>query len=348
MKTVDEIYAELKSSFESSAGIELKDGGDMALRFHALSVQLHDLWCRADFVSRQSSVRTATGEYLDFFAATAGLTRKPPVKAKGKIAFYRKSPTTLPITVPAGVVCKAADGREYITTSSGTIAPSVMSCVVNAEAVEPGEAGNIGVGAISEMELNPAGVWKCSNTYSFSGGRDTECDDELRARIMQVRRSGLTAANAEYYKALALEVPGVAAVSVKPRVNGRGSVGVAVCDAFYNAKAELLAEVQRKINEQREICVDCSVTAAREVDIDLDIYVHICDGFSYNDIRSAVIREISSFFSPQLIGQNVEMSAIRNRIMLLDGVSRCSISSPDAELGWNEVGVLGVYTINEA
>ena len=73
MKTMEEIYRELLSSFGTYTGLEPREGTDLSARMYALAAQIYSLYIQADWVARQAFPQTAEGEYLDLHAQLRGL-----------------------------------------------------------------------------------------------------------------------------------------------------------------------------------------------------------------------------------------------------------------------------------
>ena len=62
MKTVEEIYQEMRACFAEQTGMEAGEGGDLSARMVALAAQVYALYIQADWVARQAFPQTAEGE----------------------------------------------------------------------------------------------------------------------------------------------------------------------------------------------------------------------------------------------------------------------------------------------
>lgn len=155
MITIDEIYSNLKESFEERSGLTMDDGGDMALRFYALAAELVSLWAQSDYVNRQCFPQTASGEILDRHAALRGLTRGGAVKAHGTIRFSISSPRTNDLFIPQGVRCMTMAQTEFITTESGYLVAGDTYCDLPAEAIYVGKSGNAGANEVNIIQNAP-------------------------------------------------------------------------------------------------------------------------------------------------------------------------------------------------
>ena len=73
MRSIDDIYNEMASDYESRCSVVLRDGGDMSLRMRAFAAQVFALESQLEFSRRQAFPQTAQGEYLDLHAGIRGL-----------------------------------------------------------------------------------------------------------------------------------------------------------------------------------------------------------------------------------------------------------------------------------
>ena len=87
MRTVEEIYQEMRACFAQKTGMELHEGCDLSVRLYALAAQVYALEVQADWACRQAFPQTAQGEYLDRHAQLRGLERKEAVPAEGTVRF---------------------------------------------------------------------------------------------------------------------------------------------------------------------------------------------------------------------------------------------------------------------
>lgn len=348
MKKLEEIYAQLKSSFEESSGVMLNDGGDMALRFRALAAQLVSLWAQTEFVSRQCFPQTATGEYLDDHAALRGLTRAGAEKAYGVIRFMIGTVRSDDLTVPEGTVCITDEGTEFVTVAAGHIFAGNRYCDVNAQAAAPGSGGNVPAGSIVHMIAPPTGIEACTNNVAFTGGGDGESDDELRTRVLAGYRSLQNGGNAAYYRSVAMNVGGVAAVNVVPRARGRGTVNVVVASEAGVPSEQLVAEVSAAMEARREICVDVDVSAAAAVNVDVELQVETADGFDGDAVHAAVESALGALCGGANMGHDLLVADIANAVYNTPGVKRYNIVMPteDIAVDASHVPVLSTVEIS--
>lgn len=87
MRSVEEIYQKLLTSYAERAGFVPHEGCDLAVRLWSAAAQLQALDAQTDWVLDQSFPQTAQGIYLDYHGELRGLTRNPAEKAVGTLRF---------------------------------------------------------------------------------------------------------------------------------------------------------------------------------------------------------------------------------------------------------------------
>lgn len=332
MKTIDEIYNELKTAFSAETGIALNDGGDMALRFRAFAAQLASLQAQADYVERQCFPQTAVGEALDTHALQRGLSRKPAANASGTIRFSLNAPVQSDIFIPEGTRCITAEEIEFEVTEDGTVSAGSTFCDVPARAVAAGKSGNVSENTVVFMELAPVGICDCTNPAPFSGGCDAESDESLRARVLDSFYNTANSGNAAYYRNLALSVEGVAAVSVQPRHRGRGTVDITVAGENGAPAPQVLARVSHLMNARREICVDIDVANPIIHGVNVDIELNVNENFDYAAVSARVEAAIRGYFTGKRLGKGVKRAEIGSLIFGIEGIDNYTINAPAYDL----------------
>ncbi|KQN00576.1 baseplate J/gp47 family protein [Sphingomonas sp. Leaf25] len=172
-----------------------------------------------DWIALNSVPFTATGEYLEGWAALRGVTRRPATNAKGAARF----PATNGSQVPAGTIVNRIDGVQYVATANAIAADGAV--VVPIESVEPGTGGNAAGGAAMMLAAGISGV-SVNGTVStlIGGGADIEEDGDLRSRMLAAYASPPQGGSITDYPAWALTVPGVTRCWIKPSAMGPGTI----------------------------------------------------------------------------------------------------------------------------
>lgn len=349
MKSTEEIYQEMCAEFKKKSGVELNDGGDMAVRFYAAAAQIYSLYLYGEWVKKQSFPQFAIGEYLDLQAQMRGLERNDAVKAEGKIRFSIGTALEYDLPIENGTVCTTASGTNFITAEDAEIKAGELYCDVPAKAENAGSVGNVASGTIRFMTVAPVGVSSCNNPERFTGGMDKESDESLRKRVVSSYNKLPNGANKAYYEKEVLGVDGVVAVSVMPKVRGLGTVDIIISGASGMPTEKLIGEVNELIQNKREICVDISVSAPEKIEADITVAVEPESGYEFDEVKNAVDDAVSGYFDGKLLGKNVLLAKIGNIIYGVKGVKNYKITSPtaDVEANEDELPVIGTLTIDE-
>lgn len=149
---------------------------------------------------RAGYIETAEGQALTRRCRDIGIERRPAVPATGVIEFTRDSAATQDYVIPSGTVVQTegTDPVRFETLTTATIAQGETAATATIEAVQGGELGNVGPGAITVMPSPPAGVQGVTNPVATGdpsetdtrgqplvAGRDREGDETLRERALQ-------------------------------------------------------------------------------------------------------------------------------------------------------------------
>ncbi|EDA9944816.1 hypothetical protein A6J17_05580 [Salmonella enterica] len=138
-------------------------------------------------VLRNLFLMTASGPFVDLFAAALRLTRKDATRATGNITFIKASPDTS-VTVPAGTVIQTEriNGVIYAvkTTQQVVIPAGTAQARVSATATDSGTAFNLAPGYYQILPEAVDGIAAVRNDDNWltTPGSDQESDDELKDR----------------------------------------------------------------------------------------------------------------------------------------------------------------------
>jgi len=223
--TLSELIAQGQTDVASRLGTPalLRFSPEAAFAY-AFAGMAHGLYGYLDWISRQSVPFTATDEFLEAWAAVAGVFRKPAVAAAGTATFNG----TVGAILPAGITARSADGRTFVVTAGGAIGGG-GTVTVAIEATAAGADGNLDVAA--PLVLNTAVTGVGANgavAAAVVGGADMEKDEPLRTRMLQAFAAPPQGGSATDYRNWALAVPGVTRAWVAPNGAGAGTVVVYV------------------------------------------------------------------------------------------------------------------------
>ena len=347
--TVEELYGQMVDTFQRETGLALAGDGDMAVRLYAVAAQLYALYVQADWVGRQCFPQTAQGDYLDKHAQLRGLERRAATAAVGVLSFETDHPPEADLSIPEGTVCMTAAQVRFETTEAGVLKAGQTSAQVRARAVEPGAAGNAAAGTVRAMAVAPVGVAACTNPVPFTGGREEEGDEELRARILATYQQLPNGTNGAYYAQEALTVEGVTAVRVLPKNRGMGTVDVIIAGVEGLPGEELLRQVQERLEQKREIAVDVAVLAPEPVAVRLILSVKPKPGLLPGPVIARVQEAMETWFDGSMLGRDLLLAQIGQRIYQVEGVDNYRIEGPanDVVVAENQLPVLESVSVEE-
>lgn len=336
-------------TFQTETGSTPSGTSDLAVRLYAVAAQVHALYIQGEWVARQCFPQTAEGEYLDLHAALRGVERREAARAQGLIAFAVSGTAQTALTIPAGTVCLTAGLVRFETLEEGAIQIGETQVLIPAQAVEPGEGGNVAAGTIRSMAVVPVGVNTCHNPQAFTGGSDEEDDESLRARVLETYRRLPNGANAAYYQQEAMSFEEVAAASVLSRARGVGTVDVVVSTAQGLPGEELLEELRAHFEARREIAVDVQVRAPEARAVDVNVAVSPAEGYSAEEAKAAARTAVEGWFDGKRLGQSVLRAELSSRIFAADAVANCILTAPveDVVLDADELPRLGQVTVTD-
>ena len=349
MRTVEAIYEALRAACEERCGCVIGDSCDMAVRLYAAAAQIQALEVQAEWVARQSFPQTAEGEMLDRHAEMRGITRLGAERAEGVLRFSVSQAATTDLAIPAGSVCLTRSGEAFGTTEEGVLKAGELSVDIPARAVEAGAAGNVATGRIALMSPYPTGIQRCTNPAAFAGGRDSEDDGSLRARVLESFRRLPNGANAAFYEAAALGHSGVAAAKAVGRARGTGTVNVYLTSPAGMPSQALLTEVEADLAERREIAVEVKVLAPAAATVNVAAAVKPEAERSFAEVKPAVEEAVRQHFTGALLGKGVLLAELGSLIYQVEGVANCRLTAPTADLAAaaTVLPVLGTVTITE-
>lgn len=349
MKEAAQIYEQMLQVFEEKTGFRMEDTADLAVRLYAAAAQIETLYAYADWALVQSFPQTATGKYLDYHAELRGIKRQAGKTAAGTLRFRIDAALLEDLPVPAGTVCTTAGLVRFVTTEDGVIEAGNLYTDVPAEAEQPGAAGNVSSGSIIWMTKAPTGVAGVTNPSAFTGGGGEEDDAALRERVLDSFIRLPNGANAAFYELRALSHPGVGAVTVIPRYQGIGTVGVVAATTSGEEDAALIAEIQQDLDAVREIAVDVTVMAPTVETIDVTLELRPKGGVTFAQAKQAVKTVMEGYFTGKLLGKSVYLAALGSVIYETGLIENYAILKPTADLAGEKTVLprLGTLTITE-
>lgn len=231
-------------------------------------------WDLAYQTALKLDVDNLTGSELDTFVSErTGLDRKRSTKSKGKITIVQGNGSIL-----KGDLFATIEGIQFIATESKEVH---SGDVVQVESVIGGADMNVGINEITEMPITLQGIYKVTNTEAFTGGYDTETDNDYRNRYYTKLRTPVNGVNANQYVLWAESVDGVGKARCIPIWNGINTVKVVLIgNDFKPASDDLVQRVQTYIDPNKNgdgsgvatIGAVTTVVKATQQSCNIDIY----------------------------------------------------------------------------
>lgn len=179
-----------------------------------------------DWIALEAVPFTATGEYLEAWAALIGIYRKDASSATGQAQFTGSVAGTF---VPAGTQLTRQDATPYTSTADATVDATGVLLVPIAAAIT-GAVTNCDAGTPINFPTPIGGINNNGTiiTPGCTGGADQELDSDFRNRMLVKYAQPPQGGAASDYVDWALEVPGCTRAWVQPNGEGYGSVTVRV------------------------------------------------------------------------------------------------------------------------
>lgn len=194
----------------------------------APSQQVADLYAQLKSISRLQSLFSASGSDLNRLGLNFGASRASGAYANG-VAVFTTNNMDIDILIVRGTIITARNGVNYKTLEDFVMKSDtsnvyranatrlrtsldlasitdVFAIEITVQALTFGLSGNIGRFSITSH--NTDGISNVTNLTSFSGGSNSESDDEYRTRILSVFAGSNTGTALGYETAIGI-VPGV-------------------------------------------------------------------------------------------------------------------------------------------
>jgi uncharacterized phage protein gp47/JayE len=179
-----------------------------------------------DWIALQAVPWTATGEFLDGWAALKNVYREAATKTVGTVTFAGSQAN---IPIPAGTsITRQSDGVLFVTTNNVSTGTS-LTATPTIQAVTAGSAGNFDPNTVFVL-TSPIQYMLAQSTASTQtkAGTDQELDDSLRTRMLAAYAAPPQGGDRQDYIEWALAVPGVTRAWIAPGGMGAGTVNLFV------------------------------------------------------------------------------------------------------------------------
>ncbi|HEX7088721.1 MAG TPA: baseplate J/gp47 family protein [Longimicrobiales bacterium] len=293
---------------------------------------------RMDEVVAAAHPLWAWESYLDDHAEVQDVQRLPAEYASGVVTFSGPVGTVIPSGTPVGVEPPTpdADAPEYEVTVGGVVgAGGTVDLPIRA--TEPGSAGNVAPLAITALLSQDAGLAGVSvvNADQTIGGEDTETDEALRERLLEVYGGEPGGWNVRLYKIVSRAYSAaIGRVTVVPLWDGPNTVKVIITDrAGQPLPAELVTGLQNfldpvagKGHGQVTIGAQVTVETAAALNIVVAGTVEFEAGYSWDGyggtvaLGDAITDAVEAYVESVESGGEVVIKQVEGRVTSIPGV----------------------------
>ena len=324
-------------------------------------------------VIKETYIKTASGEFLDYRAIEHGTSRYPATQteAKAKVLNDKKEPLD---NVQIGDKFASIGDSPifYVVTKIN----SDLTIELTAETA--GSSANSYIGQVLPVTPNDLLSW-AEITEITAPARDVESDDHLRARLLSSQSWIAYGGNVADYLDMTSKIDEVGAAQIYPTWNGGGTVKVVILNNdLMPASASLVQKVKNTLDPEDKqaegyglapIDHSVTVTAPEKLIVNIDISVKLDDTKVTRYVKDSITKAVEGYFQSlredwadinQKLGrgyqETIYRSKILSQVMLTEGVVNAKLPSlngkdADIDLIFNneksQLPVVGTVTINE-
>ena len=324
-------------------------------------------------VIKETYIKTASGEFLDYRAIEHGTSRYPATQteAKAKVLNDKKEPLD-----------NVQIGDKFASIGDSPIFYAVTKInsdlTIELTAETAGSSANSYIGQILPVTPNDLLSW-AEITEITVPARDVESDDHLRARLLSSQSWIASGGNVADYLDMTSKIDEVGAAQIYPTWNGGGTVKVVILNNdLMPASASLVQKVKNTLDPEDKqaegyglapIDHAVTVTAPEILKVDVSIQLQLTNQANKVAVEKGIKDMLNELFSElrkdwntinATVGRGYSLSIYRSRIlskiMLIDGVADSQFPKLNGEdkdihlIFSNEVSqlpILGEVTISE-
>lgn len=322
-------------------------------------------------IIRETYIKTAQGEFLDYRAVEHGTNRYTATNAEVKAKFNDDDGKPVNVEVGDRFASIAESPIFYTVIKSNGDGTAEM------QAEEAGTSANSYLGQILPVTPNDNLAW-AEITEITIPARDEENDEHLRARLLNTNSWVAYGGNVADYLNMTSKINDVGATQVYPTWDGPGTVKLVILNNdMMPASSTLVKKVKEEIDPEESTTqgyglapIDHRVTvvAPETFEVNIAMNVTIADSANVDTIKANIKTSLEEFFKSlrkdwdavnPTVGRGYSMtiyrSKILSRVMMIVGVANATMprlngKDEDLQLVFNntvsQLPVLGEVTIN--
>lgn len=322
-------------------------------------------------IIRETYIKTAQGEFLDYRAVEHGTSRYAATNAEVKAKFNDDDGNPVNVEV----------GDRFASIAESPIFYTVIKAnddgTAEMQAEEAGTSANSYLGQVLPVTPNDSLAW-AEITEVTIPARDEETDDHLRARLLNSNSWVAYGGNVADYLDMTSKIHDVGATQVYPTWDGPGTVKLVILNNdLMPASQTLIKKVKEEIDpEDNEtqgyglapIDHRVTVVAPETFKVDITMNVTTAENANIDTIRTNIKASLEELFKSlrkdwsvidSATGRGYKMTVYRSkilsRVMTIEGVANATMprlngKDEDLQLVFNntnsQLPVLGEVTIN--
>lgn len=324
-------------------------------------------------VIKETYIKTASGEFLDYRAIEHGTSRYPATQTEAKAKVLNDKKETLDNVQVGDKFASIGDSPIFYAVTKVN-----DDLTVELTAEVKGSSANSYIGQILPVTPNDLLSW-AEITEITAPARDVESDDHLRARLLSSQSWIAYGGNVADYLDMTSKIDEVGAAQIYPTWNGGGTVKVVILNNdLMPASASLVQKVKNTLDPEDKqaegyglapIDHAVTVTAPEELIVNVDISVKLDDTKATRYVKDSITKAVEGYFQSlrkdwadinQKLGrgyqETIYRSKILSQVMLTEGVVNAklpSLNGRDADIDLvftnskSQLPVVGTVTINE-
>lgn len=299
LESYDYDYFINKALSKVPEGIDTREGSIIYDALAPTCYQLAEFMMQLKNILLETFVSTATGQYLDYRAEEAGLSRIQATKSIVRAKFKKADGSPFSLAIGSRF-SSTGDDLVYYRVIVEESEPGTYRMQAETE----GEIGNKFIGTLLPLD-NFNGLAEAVLTEILIPSRDTESDDDLRKRIIEAKEVVTFGGNISDYYYLTSGIDGVGAVQVYPVWNGGGTVRLVILDdSYHSASSVLIDRVQQLIDPTKDgqglgyapIGHKVTVAAPTQKVINVSFELTLNSGITYPQVEDQIKSVVADYF----------------------------------------------------
>ena len=339
---------------------DFNEGSEIRNFLEAIAVDIYHLESNQNDVWRACFISTSFGQYLDLFGQDLSCPRDMGAQAWGTLTFSIPEAISNVVTIPYGtVITSSTTGLNYVTSIDCTIDIGETSVDCPAHSQVQGANTNAEEDTLTIFrDVSPYPYLLVTNTNSFTGGRDSETDDEYRLRLLAAKTQD-SFGSKEYYIQLGESIEGVHDILL---VDATGYTAKVIVNGKTKPVPDsVLANVTAAFTDERNLVYNHSFTCEKVTytTAPLEVEISVTEEISTTELNKALTALFDggnyngAVFNGLKIDESLSSYLIVSAIEMIPGVLQVTDISSDGDSftkltpGTNKVLKLGTVTATQ-